>query len=59
MCTGKKKNKEQNEEQIKEKIEEQEKIGVTQVHAIGDCELRSLLITVLDYRVRFFFYKPE
>ncbi len=35
MCSGKKK---QNKEQ------EQEKIGVTWVHTIGDCELRILLI---------------
>ena len=33
-----KQNKENNKEQIKEKI------GVTEVHTIGDCELRSLLI---------------
>ncbi len=42
MCTSKKKqNKENNEEKIKEQIKE--KIGVTEVHTIGDCELRSLL----------------
>ena len=40
MRTGKKKNKEQNEEQ--------EKIGVTRVHATGDCELRSLLIQGME-----------
>ena len=38
MCTGKKKQNEENEEQ--------EKIGFTQVHTIGDCELRSLLIII-------------
>ncbi len=36
MCTGKKK-KMMNKQ-------EQEKICVTRVHTIGDCELRSLLI---------------
>ncbi len=38
MCTSKKKEK-------INKQDEQEKICVTWVHTIGDCELRSLLIT--------------
>ena len=41
MCTGKKKKKMMNKQ-------EQEKICVTRVHTIGDCELRSLLIVAVS-----------
>ena len=41
MCSGKKKqNKQEQQEQ------QQENIGVTEVDTIGDCELRSLLMTI-------------
>ena len=55
LCTGKKK-------QNKEKIKEQEKIAVTKVHTIGDCELRSLLMTRChslcqnDVKIRILYY---
>ncbi len=43
-CTGKKNN--QQKKQKEQKKQNQEKICVTRVHTIGDCELRSLLIVV-------------